>query len=206
MPHLALQRILLPGVDVKTMNSGKVISGLGKDALAQGGMDALGTIKVPSGGLAAITFGGIPSGYNHIQLRVIFRDNRANTGSGSYAQLTFNGDSSGIYAYHQIYGSGTTAGAAQNINQTSIEVTRVSDNGASSGVFGSNIIDIYDYDSDSKTKTVRGFGGYDNNGTGAIYIWSGLWNSTAPIETLTITDGGGTLFLENSQFALYGVK
>lgn len=174
----------------------------------QSGMFALATVTVPSGGALSVTFSGIPANYKHLQIRAIFRDNRSNSGLGSYAELTFNGDTTNNYSYHQLFGSGSgSGGAAANANYASIEVTRIADNASTANVFGANIIDILDYASTSKTKTVRGFGGYDSNGTGAVYLWSGLWfKAPEAITSLTIKDGGGTLFSQNSQFALYGIK
>lgn len=172
-----------------------------------GAYDSLATTTVPSGGVLSVTFTGIPSGYKHLQIRAIFRDNRSNSGNGSYAELTFNGDTANNYSYHQLFGNGSTAGAAANANYASIEVTRIADNGSATNVFGANVIDILDYSSTNKAKTVRGFGGYDNNGTGSIYLWSGGWYKTPEaITSLTIKDSGGTLFSQYSQFALYGVR
>jgi hypothetical protein len=172
-----------------------------------GSFDALGTVTVGSGGVLSITFTNIPqNGYSHLQIRAFFRDNRSNSGNGSYADLTFNGITSG-YAYHQLYGGGTgTSLAAANSAYSVIEVTRVADSGSTSGVFGATVIDILDYTNTSKNKTVRAIGGFDNNGTGAVYVYSGLATTTSSIRSLTITDSGGTLFSEYSSFALYGVK
>jgi hypothetical protein len=65
---------------------------------------------------------------------------------------------------------------------------------------------ILDYTNTSRNKTVRAIGGFDNNGTGAMYVYSGLATITSSIYSLTIADGGGTLFSEHSSFSLYGVK
>jgi hypothetical protein len=184
---------------------GKVLDGAAFAPVSA--FDALATVTVPSGGVSSITFAGIPQTvYSHLQIRAIFRDNRSNSGAGSYADLTFNGVTSG-YAYHQQYGAGPSAlGSAANGSYSGIEVTRVADAGTTSGVFGATIIDILDYASTSKNKTVRASGGFDNNGTGVIYVYSGLATITSSIYSLTITDGGGTLFSQHSSFSLYGVK
>ena len=195
----------LSGAGLTTPKSNK----LWDQTTFQSGMFALATVTVPSGGALSVTFTGIPTNYKHLQIRAIFRDNRSNSGAGSYADLTFNGDTTSTnYAYHQLYGSGSSsAGAARNANVSAIEVTRIADDASTANAFGANIIDILDYGSTSKTKTVRGFGGYDSNGTGAVYLWSGLWfKAPEAITSLTIKDGGGTLFLQNTQFALYGIK
>jgi hypothetical protein len=205
-------RLLLanPGAQVSSALSGSLTTpGAKREFLPSivGAYDALSTVIVPSGGLSSVTFAGIPqTGYSHLQIRAIFRDNRSNSGSGSYADLTFNGVTSG-YAYHQLYGGGSgTPGAAANSNYSVIEVTRVADAGSTTGVFGATVIDILDYTNTSRNKTVRAIGGFDNNGTGAMYVYSGLATITSSIYSLTIADGGGTLFSEHSSFSLYGVK
>ena len=175
---------------------------------ATSAFDSLGSVLVGSSGQLSVTFSNIPQTYTHLQLRILWRDNRSNAGDGSYAELTFNGITTGVYSYHQLYGFGTTSvGAAQNSTYANIELTRMPDNAATSGIFGQTIVDILDYTSTNKAKTIRAIGGYDTNSKGASYLYSGGWHSTpAAITSLSIKDGGGTLFLENSHFALYGIK
>ena len=185
---------------------GIIASSFRSAAGPSGAYDSLATVTVGSGGVSSVTFAGIPSGYKHLQIRAIWRDNRSNSGNGSYADLRFNGDTGNNYAYHQLQGYGTGVSAAGNANYGAIEVTRVADAGTTSGVFGSTVIDILDYTNTSKNTTIRALGGYDNNGSGAIYLYSGFWNNTSAVTSLSITDSGGTLFSQYSQFALYGVK
>lgn len=175
---------------------------------ATSAFDSLGSVLIGSSGQLSVTFSNIPQTYTHLQLRIFWRDNRSNAGDGSYADLTFNGITTTSYSYHQLYGVGTnTTGAAQNSSYANIELTRMADNGATSGIFGQTIVDILDYTSTNKTKTIRAIGGYDTNSKGSSYLYSGGWYSTpAAITSLSIIDGGGTLFLENSHFALYGIK
>ena len=75
----------------------------------QGAYDALATVTVPSGGVASIEFAGIPTGYKHLQLRLLTRTNRADT--NDFMTIRFNGDSGSNYAYHSLYGNGASAGA-----------------------------------------------------------------------------------------------
>jgi phosphate/sulfate permease len=44
------------------------------------------------------------------------------------------------------------------------------------------------------------------NGSGAIYLASGLWLNTSAINSLTFIIQGGGNFAQYSSFALYGVK
>lgn len=167
--------------------------------------ESIATTTVGSGGTATITFSSIPATYTHLQVRGIVRDNRANSGNGSYADLTFNNNSSSN-SFHQLYGNGTSALSAGYSGLSAIEFTRIADGGATSGVFSAFTMDILDYANTNKYKTIRTLAGYDNNGAGAVYLWSGLWTAINAITTITITDAGGTLFSQYSSFALYGIK
>jgi hypothetical protein len=117
-----------------------------------------------------------------------------------------NGTGGTSYAFHQLIGDGSSATAYGAASQSSIEVARIADAGAAASIFGAFVIDILDYASTSKNKTVRAFAGYDRNGGGASYVWSGLLASTSAVTSLKIADGGGTLFSQYSDFALYGVR
>ena len=174
-------------------------------AVSASSYESIQTTTVGSGGAASISFSSIPATYTHLQVRGIVRDNRANSGNGSYADLTFNNNSSSN-SYHQLYGNGTSALSAGYSGLSAIEFTRIADGGATSGVFSAFTMDILDYANTNKYKTIRTLAGYDNNGSGAIYLWSGLWTATNAITTITITDSGGTLFSQYSKFALYGIK
>ena len=74
-----------------------------------------------------------------------------------------------------------------------------------SGIFSGGVIDILDYANTNKYKTSRGLSGYDANGSGLLYLASGLWMNTAAITSIEITDALGN-FATNSTFALYGIK
>lgn len=178
----------------------------GTSAVFDSDYELISRTTIGAGGSLSVTFSSIPSTYRHLQVRAIWRDNRSNAGAGSYADLTFNSDTGNNYAYHQLYGTGSAAGSARNQSVAAIEVTRIADAGATSGVFGATILDILDYANTSKNTTVRALGGYDNNGAGSVYLYSGLWLNTAAVTSLRIQDAGGTLFSQYSSFALYGIK
>lgn len=169
--------------------------------VAVGSYDALATVTVPLGGLASLTFAGIPSGYEHLQLRWIGKDNRGATSDG--VNMVFNGDTtSGNYYGHRLYGDGSSA-VSQNFSGYSTGWI----NGTSTGsIFGACVSDILDYASTAKNKTVRTLGGNDINGGGEAGIYSMLWNNTNAITSITLTPSNGSTFNQFSQFALYGVK
>lgn len=169
-----------------------------------GAYDSLATVTVPSGGLASITFAGIPNTYKHLQIRFLTRSTRSATSSNIY--IGFNGDTTtGNYYGHMIEGNGSSASAAAKIGSTTSFMSATSAASNTSGIFSGGVIDILDYANTSKNKTSRGLSGYDANGSGLIYLASGLWMNTAAINSVEITDPLGN-FAQNSQFALYGVK
>ena len=79
-------------------------------------------------------------------------------------------------------------------------------NNSSASTFGTFIVDILDYKDTNKYKTIRGLAGTDNNGSGSVYFSSGLWMSTSAITRIDLAPNAGTLFNQNSSFALYGIK
>jgi hypothetical protein len=170
----------------------------------EGAYDSLATVTVPSGGVASVTFAGIPTGYKHLQVRFLGRDNRAST--QDTLLMRFNSDSGSNYRIHYLYGDGSTAGAG-GFAGTGIEVYRIAAASSGASMFGAGVVDILDYTSVNKNKTTRSLAGLDMNGSGEIVLGSGLWFATpAAINSITLLPTNGTLFSEYSSFALYGVK
>lgn len=163
--------------------------------------DSIATVTVGSGGSATITFSSIPSTYTHLQIRGIARDSAGN--NNGYIRVG-NGsvDTGANYSYHYLVGNGSAASSGSGINATSSLIMQFN-NG--SNMFGSVLIDILDYKNTNKYKTFRSLNGFDQNGSGSIFLWSGSWRSTSAIDTITLTEAG-TGFAQYSTLALYGVK
>lgn len=161
-----------------------------------------------AGGETAFTFSSIPSTFKSLQIRAIARNTPNVAGVTGY-RLTFNGDTATNYASHYLQGDGTSATAVGAASATRITIQGGEVRGATTHptIYGGSIIDIVDYASTTKTKTVKYFAGGDVNGvsTGIVAIGSGLWNSTAAVTSLTITVGS-TSFAASTTFALYGIK
>lgn len=171
-----------------------------------GAYDALATVTVPSGGAATVTFSGIPTGYKHLQIRALARQ-ASGTGE-AYGKLTFNGDttSGNYYALHQIYGQGSSAAAGVDSSSTYIQTGYFPPSTSLANVYGAMVLDVLDYSSTNKNKTVRNFSGFDVNGSGGfVLVRSGLWMQTAAITKIDMTVSNG-IYAEGTQFALYGVK
>lgn len=162
-----------------------------------GSYDALATYTVPSGGIATITFAGIPNTYSHLQIRGFFSNS-----SGSVIRGRFNSDAGNNYSRHYFYGDGSSTAAGADAN---FDYATFGYNAGTTANYSASVVDILDYATTTKNKTVRTLTGSDNNGSGLLVFYSSGWYNTAAINSITITSTGGN-FTQYSQFALYGVK
>jgi len=174
-----------------------------------GSYDALASVTVPSGGLSSITFSGIPTGYKHLELRILSKTDRATFGE-DLIWGRFNSDTAANYGYHYLNGDGASATAGASSSNSSGFYAGESGAGGTTG-FGATILTILDYANTSKNKTTRTLTGIDFNGTvagygGQITLTSGLWRSTSAITSINLRPNAGTQYIQHSSFALYGVK
>lgn len=156
-----------------------------------------------TGSSGTITFSSIPQTYQHLQIRI----NATVDAAGSWVYLNeFAGNTGNNYAFHNLAGDGASALAEGNFSQNKILCWR-SGNYLQTSQPATFIIDIQDYASTTRAKTVRFISGQDVNGSGGlITIGSGLFNSTTAISSLKVTTGGVSNFTTSSTFALYGIK
>jgi len=156
-----------------------------------------------TGASGTITFSSIPATYKHLQLRGTSQE----SSTSNYAILRPNNDSSTAnYTYHSIYGDGSAVTADGYITGLSGALSvNGTDIGQNSDTTGVGIVDIIDYASTTKYKTFRSITGYDNNGSGLIFLISSLWKDTTAISSLTIVAEAGN-FTTKTTFALYGIK
>jgi hypothetical protein len=176
-------------------------------ALAVGDFESIATTTVGSGGAASVTFSSIPSTYQHLQIRLIARSDRNQIDTlTDYLEMNFNSDTGANYAFHQLLGDGSTASSNAGTSDNYIIVSRISTTTAGASMFGGIVIDILDYANTSKNKTTRSLGGTDQNGSGRIYLNSGLWMDTSAISTIRVKPSSTGNFLQYSQIALYGIK
>lgn len=156
--------------------------------------ESIATVTVGSGGSTQIDFTSIPSTFKHLQLRASVKGS-----TNLYSPIRFNGDTPTTnYKLHELYGNGATVSSSGDSNAYI------------NNIFGTNynavVMDILDYNSNVKNKTVRMLHGIDNNGTGHVSFTSILWmNSADAISSIRFTVNTGN-FAEFSKFALYGIK
>jgi hypothetical protein len=167
---------------------------------------AYDSIATASGSASAYDLTSIPSTYEHLELRFLIKDARG-TFNSSAMYLRFNGDTGSNYAVHSLMGNGTAASAEAITSATSIQVETASS--VQTDVFSVAVIQILDYKSTSKFKTLRILSGFDFNGAagvpGKVTFGSALWQSTSAITSINITPFTAN-FNANSQVALYGIR
>jgi hypothetical protein len=157
-----------------------------------------------TGSSGTITFSSIPSTYKHLQIRMMASNTNASTG-WSGLLVRFNSDSGTNYTRHYLSGQGTAASAGAGTALTSAFNDNFVSRAGNTSTLATGILDIHDYASTSKYKTVRGIGGIDLNGSGVINLTSNLWLNTAAITSISLVAEQDN-WTTTTKFALYGIK
>ena len=163
-----------------------------------GDFESIATVTIGSGGAANAEFTSIPSTYQHLQVRCLLLTASANQNVG----IRFNSDTGSNYSVHELYGSGSAAGAIGTAN------TVFAPGGFTPGATypGGFVLDILDYTNTNKYKTTRTLWGNDTNGGGYVGLSSGAWRNTNAITSITFYHTNSNNFNQHSHFALYGIK
>lgn len=164
-----------------------------------------------AGGETTLTFTSIPATYQHLQIRGIYRDSRTSSSGGQLSLvLRFNNNTTDAnYAAHTLQGNGSSATASGSTSYPYIGTGVSTGPSNQTTTYGVNIIDIHDYASTTKNKTIRSFSGSNQNSTTdseqVIKLESMLWLSTSAINEIDI-NCLYVSFAAGSTFALYGIK
>lgn len=137
----------------------------------------------------SVTFSGIPNIYRDLILVV-----NGTTAGDFVARMTFNSDTNtSNYLFVSMFGfsGGTASGAAA---ETFI-------GNYSTGLRGTNIVQIIDYSATDKHKTYLT---RSSNSADIIRAWCSRWANTTPINSLTFSVDGANTFAIGSTFSLYG--
>ena len=151
---------------------------------------------------ATVSFTSLPTTYKHLQLRIVAR----NSGAGSDSPaIRFNSDSGANYSFHRLQGDGSSASSAGFAGQTFANLGVTPGTNSAANVYGVAIIDILDFASTTKNKTLRGLDGMAG-ANNLVDLKSGAWYSTAAVTRIDITVSGGSSYVAGSRFSLYGMK
>jgi len=170
-----------------------------------GDFESIATVTVTaSGGASTIEFTSISASYQHLQIRGVWRLT-GTSASGGYANVRLNSDSGSNYAWHTLRGDGSAAAASGGGSTAEAYIERIPTSSQTASVFGGAVLDVLDYASTSKNKTLRSLAGYDANGAGYVFLNSGLWASASAVTSIAFTPSHGN-FAQHSTVALFGVK
>ena len=151
---------------------------------------------------ASVTFDNLPtSGYTDLKIVV---SNRLNSSGANILGIKFNGVTTG-YTFRFLQGEGSVAGSGNGTSTPGGWAGLTQPSTYTANTFSSNEIYIPNYRS-SNFKSWSADGTTENNATlSYIELIAGLWSNTAAITSIEMIDLGGSSFLANSTFSLYGI-
>lgn len=167
-----------------------------------GAMFPIFATTVGVSGTASVTFSNIPQTYSHLQLRYSAKNNR-NSDYNGWGSLKVNGSYGARFQALLGDASGYLSYSGVPDNGTGYQLCMPGD---VAGLFGVGILDFINYTDTNKVKVIKALSGVNNNGSGAISFSSFLQNSTSAITSISIFAVDNTTILQNSSFALYGIK
>lgn len=158
------------------------------------------TVTVGAGGASSIDFNSIPQTYT--DLIVVFSTRTARANHSDELDIKFNGvttNQSGRY----LSGDGASTGSG---SVPILFAGYSTGSSATANTFGNGSVYIPNYaGSTSKSMSAEGTG--ENNGTNAArLIFSGVWNSTAAITSLSLYSDSANTLQQYSTASLYGIK
>ena len=155
----------------------------------------------------SVTFSAIPSTYTDLVVKASVRANRP-TASSNF-DFRINGDTSSLYSYTYIYGSGTpSVGSSRDSNATGTVIGTINADTSTANTFSSVEIYIPSYTA-SQNKPFGSFSVFENNlaTSNEIDAHAHLYRSSTAITSINFRATAGSFdFLSGSSFYLYGIK
>lgn len=156
---------------------------------------------IGSGGVASVTFSSIPATYTDLILKVSCRTTRT-ASNLNILYVTLNTVTTNQTARF-LYGDGS--GLASGVD-TNIWGLVASTDAATTSTFGNSELVIPNYAA-AYNKSMAMDGVSETNASSAYAIMSsGLWSSTAAINSISLASSTGNTIKEFSTFTLYGIS
>jgi hypothetical protein len=148
--------------------------------------------------------GDYSSSYKHLQLRMVYKSDRANNSDAVFMRL--NGDTGTNYSSHVLGANPPSApfsGSDTSLNAMDQFYTAAN----SSTGFGAAVLDFLDAYDTSKYKTRRFLASTGlADGFAGVQLGSGSWRNTAAITSITLVPRYGSNWVANSRFSIYGIR
>jgi len=164
--------------------------------------------SLPNGSATSVVFSSIPQTYKHLQIRYAVRNNEGfDAVRGFFLHLAPEATDSGlgnIYRSHMLLGNGSSVASSVGAADYRIVQELVPTTGSTSNSYGVGVIDILDYVSTTKNKTVRWLAGANTASSSKIALVSGARYLTDAVSTLAMYSNGN--FVSGSRISLYGIR
>ena len=161
---------------------------------AAGAYELISTVTVSGGSPTLINFTSIPQTYKHLQIRMTARTDRAATSDQIFFPQAAR--------VHFLLGNGSAV--SSGTDAATQLIGNVPGNTATANTFASMIVDIFDYTSTTKNKTIRALFG-SSSSVNEIRLTSGIIVNTAALTSFQMYPNYGSL-VNGSRASLYGIK
>jgi hypothetical protein len=171
--------------------------------------DHIQTVKL-STTTNSVTFSGIGAltDYTHLQFRIVSHASNSGSGAAAYHGMYFNGDASTNKTIHtmQTFNGNPDVFNVNNQNRIKVGVMPSTFGSQNNLMFAPTIVDINDFASTNKNKTVRFMSALDSYTQDMLWFGGGAWYSTAAITSVTFDVVDSSNYVAESRFSLYGIK
>ena len=168
-----------------------------------GAMVPIATATLASSG--DFLFTNIPQNFQDLFLSVNGRSNQTAARGGYFGGFNFNYGGNSNYSSTLLRGDGSAASSVRLTNQAGIwDDGDIPATQSSAGIFGVMNMHILNYKNTSTFKTYLMRCAADTNGSGSTTLSSGVWRSTAAINTIYLTSS--ISFVAGSTATLYGIR
>jgi len=155
---------------------------------------------------ASVTFSSVPSTYHNLEIRCSMRSRYNTTNSYDTLYIQLNNISTGYYTYHQHYASQSSVAGGGAAGANGSYLPFASTESTEGEMYGCAVVDMVDYTSTSKFKTVQSLTQTAELGVPASYVVSnsGLFYSTAAVTTIKLVPYSGNNLVRGTVISLYG--
>lgn len=162
----------------------------------------IASVTVGSGGSSSIDFLAIPQNYTDLLIKLSLRGDEAATHDANYVKFNFSSTS---FSWRQLYGTGSAAGSNSSGSGNGA-FGYMTGSTATANTFASTDIYIPNYAGSSyKSFSIDAVAENNATATGSGLL-AMMWSNISPINSITLTPGGGTVFVQYSSATLYGIK
>ena len=151
----------------------------------------------------SLTFSSIPATYTDLRLVVVAFD-ASNDSTTANLFFQFNTDTGSNYSSTHLRGNGSAASSTRLTNTTVMPLTYQTSLADNTTTPTMGIADIFSY-AGSTYKTALILNANDQNGSGSVEAFVGLWRNTAAINEIKVFMGGGLNLKAGTTATLYGI-